>query len=187
MPEPPESVVEEAERLTRLALDASDDGEADAYRERRDGLLAECGYAARERDDGEGEVTLVCYPADWLDESGTIRVERVDPAAAVEVSLSGPGDPEEWADVDEHNRAVARRVHAEHGGVHGATATALAAFASDHYAKPVEALTEGELAEFREEYFVRNAWPSDEQRERVAESLRYARDAAEETSESSHG
>ncbi|GAA0293172.1 DUF7108 family protein [Halarchaeum salinum] len=173
MPDLDPEVVEEAERLTRLALRASDDGEAAAYRERRDALLDEAGYAARERED-DGAVTLVCYPQAWLDETGTIRMNAFDPDEAVERSLGGPGDPERWDDVAEHNRGIARTVHEEHGSVHGETATALAAFASNHYAKPIEALTRDELAEFREEYLVRNAWPSAEQLDRLAESLRYA-------------
>jgi len=173
MPELPDTAVDEAERLTRLALRASDDDEAAAYRERRESVLGEHGYAARERDD-DGHVTLVCYPRSWLDDDGVVRMDAVDPSMAVERPLSGPGDPERWDDVAERNRETARRVHEEHGSVHGETATALAEFASNHYAKPVEALTREELAEFREEYFERNAWPSDAQRERVRESLRYA-------------
>ncbi|GAD53470.1 hypotheical conserved protein [Halarchaeum acidiphilum MH1-52-1] len=167
------AVVEEAERLTRLALRASDPDEAAAYRAERDDLLADEGYAARERED-DGVVTLVCYPDDWLDETGTIRMDAFDPAEAVERPLGGPGDPDRWDDVAAHNRGIARTVHEAHGSVHGETATALAAFASNHYAKPIEALTRDEFDEFREEYLVRNAWPSEAQIERVAESLRYA-------------
>ena len=102
-----------------------DDDEADAYRDRRDDLLAAHGYAARTRND-DGTATLVCYPADWLDDSGTVRMERFDPEEAVELPLEGPGDPEAWDGVAERNRELARRVREEHGDVHGATAAALA-------------------------------------------------------------
>ncbi|WP_435098277.1 DUF7108 family protein [Halarchaeum sp. P4] len=177
MPELPDDTIDEAERLTRLALRAVDEDEAAAYRDRRAALLAEHGYAARERED-DTTVTLVCYPEEWLDDTGTIRMEAVDPTEAVERPLGGPGDPEQWDDVAEHNRELARRVHEDHGSVHGETVTALATFASNHYAKAIEELTAEELAEFREEYFVRNAWPSEEQQESVEESLRYAFDVA---------
>jgi len=179
----PADVIAEAERLTRLALAAADDAEAAAYRGRRDDLLADRGYVARERDD-DGNATLVCHPAAWLDETGTVRMDAVDATDAVERSLEGPGSPERWADVAEHNREVARRVHAEHGGVHGATVTALAAFASNHYAKPIEDLAPAELDKFREEYFERNAWPSERQRDELDASLRHAVAALDEDSRS---
>jgi hypothetical protein len=166
----PEDVVDEAERLTRLTRGAIDDAEADAYRAERADLLAEHGYACRVREDDRGD-TLVCYPRDWLDD-GEVRVERVDDTdRAVEVALEGPGDPDEWDDVHEHNLAVAAEVRREHGPVHGANADAFADFMSNHYAKRVEAATAAELREFREEYLPRNAWPSDAQRDRVARSL----------------
>ncbi|GGM68441.1 hypothetical protein J2752_002076 [Halarchaeum rubridurum] len=173
MPELPDSTVAEAERLTRLALRASDPDEAAAYRDERDALLAEAGYAARERGD-DGGVTLVCYPESWLDETGTIRMDAFDPDEAVERPLGGPGDPDEWDEVATHNRGIARAVHEAHGSVHGETVTSLADFASNHYAKRIEDLTREELAEFREEYLVRNAWPTEAQLERLADSLRYA-------------
>jgi hypothetical protein len=63
-------------------------------------------------------------------------------------------------------------VAGEHGAVHGANARALADFASNHYAKPIEDLTGGERAEFLEEYFPRNAFPTDDQKAVVEESVR---------------
>ena len=56
--------------------------------------------------------------------------------------------------------------------VHGANAHALADYASNHYAKPIGDLTGQELAEFLDEYFPRNAWPSDDQKAAVEESVR---------------
>ncbi|QSG07721.1 Uncharacterized protein HSR122_0310 [Halapricum desulfuricans] len=171
----PEEAIEEAERLTRLARRASGE-EARAYRRNREETLAEYGYTARVR---EADDTLVCHPEEWLDEEGLVRTERIeDLERGVERSLSGPGEPEDWEAVASHNAEIAERVEDEHGETHGATARALAEFASNHYAKPIESLTEAELAEFREEYFPRNAWPSDDQRERLSLSIEYTIEAA---------
>jgi len=166
----PAHALEQAERLTRLARDAVDDAEADAYRRERGTLLAEYGYTARIREDDDGDV-LVCYPREWI-EDGTVRVENVeDPDRGVERPLEGPGDPEEWEVVADHNRGIAAAVAADHGEVHGANARALADFMSNHYARPIESATDEEVAEFLTEYFPRNAWPDDDQRAVVEESL----------------
>jgi hypothetical protein len=87
------------------------------------------------------------------------------------VSLSGPGNPDEWDATDAHNRGIAAAVREDHGDVHGNNAQAFADFMSNHYAKPIEAATAGEVEEFLEEYFPRNAWPSDAQRSVVEASL----------------
>jgi hypothetical protein len=162
--------VEEAERLTRLARDAVDGDEAAAYRDRRATLLAARGYTARRRSEDRGE-TLVLHPAEWV-EDGVVRVERVDDVSrAVEVPLDGTGDPESWDDVEAHNRALAEAVEAEHGPVHGANAHAFADFMGNHYARPIERATERQVREFAEEYFPRNAWPTEAQREALDASL----------------
>jgi len=166
----PESVVEEAERLTRLARDAVDEDEAAAYRDRRETLLDPHGYTARLRSGDQGEV-LVLHPAEWV-EDGAVRVELVDDASrAVEVTLDGTGDPDEWEDVEAHNRELAEAVEAEHGPVHGANAHAFADFMGNHYARPIERATERQVREFLEDYFPRNAWPTDDQREAVGTTL----------------
>jgi hypothetical protein len=175
----PESVVDEAERLTRLARNATDPDEAAAYRADREALLAERGYAARVREDEAGE-TLVCYPAEWLSD-GTVQVDAVeDVSRGVEIPLSGTGSADDWDAIDARNRDVAAMVAERHGEPHAATARALADFASNHYAKPIEALTDAECREFRTDYLPRNAWPSDEQRARAEESVRLARSVARE-------
>ena len=175
----PESVVEEAERLTRLAREAVDESEAATYRTERDGLLEDHDYEARVREDDAGE-TLVCYPAEWL-QDGVIQVDEVeDLSRGVEVSLSGPGESDEWDAVDAHNRDVAETVAERHGEPHASTVSALADFASNHYAKALEDLTTGEQAEFREEYLPRNGWPSEEQLAQVEESLELAVAVAED-------
>jgi hypothetical protein len=167
----PDDAVAEAERLTRLARRAVDDNERAAYRDRREEILDEHGYVARVREDDPGE-TLVLYPDDWIDADGTVRTDRIEELdRAVEVSLSGPGNPDEWDATDAHNRGIAAAVREDHGDVHGNNAQAFADFMSNHYAKPIEAATAGEVEEFLEEYFPRNAWPSDAQRSVVEASL----------------
>ncbi|WP_257298890.1 rnhA operon protein [Haloarchaeobius sp. FL176] len=174
----PRSVVEQAERLSRLARETVDDAEAEAYRERRAELVDEFDYAARVRHDDEA--TLVCHPQEWL-EDGVVQMDRIeDTDRAVEIPLSGPGDPDEWRAVDRHNRELVEQVREDHGEVHGRNATAFADFAGNHYAKPVESLTETEMEEFLDEYFPRNAWPSEEQTEVVERSLELVYETAGE-------
>jgi hypothetical protein len=171
MTELPEDAVDEVERLTRLAREAVDEAEAAAYREERDQLLDAHEYTCRVRSDDTGDV-LVCHPREWVDD-GVIRPERVDDTdRGVEVRLSGPGDPDDWEAVEAQNSRVVEAVREAHGSVHGETARALADFMGNHYAKPITEATEDELAEFREQYFPRNAWPTDEQRSLLEESVR---------------
>ena len=175
--DPPADVIDEAERLTRLARRAVDGKAAAAYRTKRDEMLTEYGYTARIREDDD---TLVCYPEEWVDDEGTVypsEIENVD--RGVERSLSGPGEGDDWDAIEEHNREIAEAVAAEHGDPHGETVHALADFAGNHYAKPIGDLTSDELAEFREEYLPRNGWPSDEQLEMLSLSVGYALEKAD--------
>jgi hypothetical protein len=174
----PDAVVDRAETLTRRARAAVDENERRAYLEKREALLADHGYASRVREEDAGE-TLVLHPEEWL-EGGVVRIERVeDTARAVEVRLSGTGGGDDWEAVESHNRAVADRVAAEYGEVHGETAHAFADFMSNHYAKPLEEATPAEREEFRTDYFRRNAWPTPEQRAAVERSLELAVETAE--------
>lgn len=175
MSELPRDVVDEVERLTRLARTATDPAEADARRERRAELLAEHGYVCRVREEDD---TLVCHPADWLDEDGVVDPDAIDTERAVERALEGTGSAEEWSAVDEHNRAIAAAVREEHGDVHGDNVEALADFLGNHCAKRIEEATRSDLSTFLSEYFPRNAWPDDEQRAVVEESVELAFDAA---------
>jgi hypothetical protein len=166
----PREVVDAAERLTRLARRAVDDAEAATYERDRDERLAEYGFTARVR---ESDDTLVCHPAEWLD-GDTVRMDRIeDTDRAVEVSLSGSGDPESWDTVETHNAEVVEAVAERAGAVHAANARAFADFMGNHYARRVETATEAELREFLTEYYPRNAWPSDEQRDAVERSLEH--------------
>ena len=177
----PDDVAARARTLTRRMRETVDDNERAAYREERDDLLAEHGYVPRVREDDTGE-TLVLYPEEWV-EDGVVQVDRIDDVdRGVERSLSGVGD-DDWATVETHNRAVAERVAGEHGDAHGANAHAFADFMGNHYCKRVETATPAERAEFLEEYFRRNAWPTDDQRAVVERSLRLVRTAGRREAE----
>jgi hypothetical protein len=165
----PEELIDEAERLTRLARDVPDPSEAAAHRERRDDLLAAHGYTARYREEDD---TLVLNPAEWF-EDGVARTDRIDDLSrAVERSLSGAGADDDWRAVEEHNAALVERVDAEHGPTHAANARAFADFMGNHYTRRIEAASGRELREFLDEYYPRNAWPTTRQKEVVEESLR---------------
>jgi hypothetical protein len=165
----PDDVRTTAERLTRRARRAAPEAAA-AHRARRDELLADHGYAARVREE-DGDEVLVLYPLDWF-EDGRVRPDRIgDLDRAVEIRLTGVGDPDDWDAVARHNREVAARVRERHGDVHGDNAAAFADFMSNHYAKPIEDATPEEVAVFLKEYFPRNAWPTDDQRTAVDESV----------------
>ncbi|QDX39803.1 rnhA operon protein [Salarchaeum sp. JOR-1] len=171
MTEVPEDVVDEAERLTRLARRVGDDEEAAAYRERRDDLLAEHDFEVRVREEDDSD-TLVCYPEEWL-EDGTVRVERIeDTDRAAERSLSRGGEAEEWETVEEHNRAIVESVRETYGESEAANARAFADFMGNHYSRRMETATRAELREFRAEYYPRNVWPTDEQEAALERSLR---------------
>jgi len=173
----PKPTVDAAERLTRLAREVVDEAEVDAYREDRAERLAEHGFTARVREDDD---TLVCYPEEWI-EDGTVQIDRIeDTDRAVEVSLSGPDDPDDWSEVEEHNAALVEQVAEDHTGVHAANARAFADFMGNHYARPMDSADADEVQEFLDEYFPRNAWPSEEQRDAVRASLRYVFEAADE-------
>ncbi|MFB6135121.1 MAG: rnhA operon protein [Halanaeroarchaeum sp.] len=175
----PTSVVREAERLTRLARDAVDESEATAYRDERERVLGEYDYTARVRDDEEEGETLVCHPAEWLDDA-VVDVEAIESTArAVEVALDGRGDQGDWATAERVNRTLVETVQEKHGDVHAANASEFADFMGNHYAMPIPSATATQVEEFLEEYFPRNAWPSSEQEAAVERSLRYVFEATE--------
>jgi len=180
-PDIPAAAVDEAERLTRLAREAADTAETERYRERRGELAAEFGYTARVR---EADETLVLYPAEWM-AAGTAQLDRIeDTNRAVEVSLSGPGDADRYREVAEKNDAVVEAVRERTESVHAETAHSLAAFMSNHYVRPIHEATPEMYEEFRTEYFHRNAWPSDTQRDALAESLERIKSVAAALEES---
>ncbi|WP_049981932.1 DUF7108 domain-containing protein [Halolamina rubra] len=174
VPDIPADAVDEAERLTRLARAAErrdDDAaveEAAAYRERRAALVADHEYESRIRDEDD---TLVLYPEEWMAD-GVVQLDRVENTdRGVEVTLSGPGDPERWQEIADHNDELVAAVAAD-APEHEANAESVAAFASNHYAKPIEKLTAEEVREFLDEYYPRNAWPSEAQASLIEASVR---------------
>ncbi|KDS91797.1 hypothetical protein FK85_18460 [Halorubrum saccharovorum] len=168
VPDVPVETVDEAERLTRLARQTEDEAAAAFYRERRDELVKGHDYVPRLREDDD---TLVLYPDEWMDD-GTVQLDRIETTdRAVEVSLSGPGDADRYREIAAYNDAVADAVADTHGEPHADTARSFAAFMSNHYVRAVDDATPDVREEFREEYFPRNGWPTDEQLAVVDESL----------------
>ncbi|MGQ3328413.1 DUF7108 domain-containing protein [Halorubrum sp. FL23] len=168
VPDVPTETVDEAERLTRLARRTEEESAAAFYRERRDELVGSHDYVPRIREDDD---TLVLYPEEWM-EAGTVQLDRIETTdRAVEVSLSGPGDADRYREVAAYNDAVADAVADARDAVHADTARSFAAFMSNHYVRAVDDATPEMREEFREEYFPRNGWPSDEQLAVVDESL----------------
>lgn len=170
-----EQTVDRLTELTRRAR-AGDDEAAS----RRKRLLESVDAHLHVREDDDG-ATLVVYPASWMTDDGRVdptRIEDVD--TAIERPLDDGDDPDEdaWAAIDAHNQAVAAEVTRRHGPVHGETATALATYLSNHHLVRIEAATPRQLETFREDYFVRNAWPTAQQRALVGRSIEFARTIA---------
>jgi len=166
----PTDVIETVERLTRHARRA-DEERAAALRDRRDELLAEHGFEARIRSERDGDV-MVCYPAEWLDD-GEVVFDRIDDRSR---AVERPLDPEtdaDWGEIDADNRAVVDTVAERYRPVHAANAAAFADFMSNHHALRIADATADHVAEFRAEYFPRNAFPDDEQRAVLSESLEH--------------
>jgi hypothetical protein len=172
----PDRLAEEARRLTRLARRATVEDEAEAYREDRDERLADNGFTSRIRSEDD---TLVLYPEEWV-EDGTVQFERIeDTDRAHELTLSGPGDPDEWDEIEAHNAELVDAVGEAHGEVHRRNARAFADFMGNHYARRVETATREEIGEFVTDYYPRNTWHDEDARDVVRESVRYLFDAAD--------
>ncbi|ADQ68040.1 hypothetical protein C499_16027 [Halogeometricum borinquense DSM 11551] len=164
----PETVVDAAERLTRLARDAVDENEATAYRDRRGELLGEHEFTSRIREEDE---TLVLHPDEWMDD-GTVRVERIDDTdRAYEISLTGADVDGDWDAVENHNSELVAAVEAEYGTAHAANARIFADFMGNHYVRRADTASRDEIQEFLTEYYPRNAWPSKKQESVVRESV----------------
>lgn len=165
----PDTVVDDAERLTRLARQATDETEAAAYRADRADTLEPHDHTARIREDDD---TLVLYPDEWIEDE-TVQLDRIDDTdRAVEIPLSGGGD-DTWAAVEADNAALVEAVGEAHGSIHEANARAFADFMGNHYCRRVETATADHLVEFCEEYYPRNVWASADQQAAVDASLEY--------------
>lgn len=178
-----EAVIDEAVRLTRLAQRAPESApagtfgeepslsEADRYRRERNELLEEQGFRARLREDDHG-LTLVCYPAEWLQQGEVDLAAVEDTGRAVERRIDGTGGSDSWQPVAEHNREVAEAVATRYGEPHARTARSFGRFMASHRVRRVETATAEDILEFVEEFFPRNTWPTDAQRSVVMRSLR---------------
>lgn len=198
----PESALEEAVRMTKLARlvtgrDSQDDAspraaddrgrqpdsahsDPDTIRRHRDELLEQFGYIARVREESDGDV-LVCYPDSWVDDQGVVHPDSIDDTgAAIEVQLSGRGDQGDFETAAAENQEIVDIVQNEWGDVHGANAAAFADFMSNHYARPIASATATEVDEFIAEYYPRNVWPTEEQAAVLEQSLRYVFEAVKE-------
>ncbi|TQQ82501.1 rnhA operon protein [Halonotius roseus] len=155
--------------MTRLARQATDEAEADAYRADRADTLGAHDYTARIREDDD---TLILYPDEWLD-GDTVELDRIDDTdRAVEIPLSGAGD-DTWAAVEADNAALVTAVGEAHGSIHEANARAFADFMGNHYCRRIESATADHLAEFCEEYYPRNVWADADQQAALDASLEY--------------
>jgi hypothetical protein len=165
----PQSVIDEAERLTRLCINTTVDAEITAYRNERQSLLDEHGYAARVRD---ADDTLVLYPQSWLVD-GIAQFDQIDNTdRAVEISLSGPAIGADWENVETTNKTIIDMIRQEHGKAHARNIRAFADFMGNHYLKSVTEATKDEREEFINEYYTRNVWPSEKEAAIVSESIR---------------
>ncbi|AFK18412.1 rnhA operon protein [Haloferax mediterranei ATCC 33500] len=173
----PEDVVEEATRLTRLARDAVDPDEREAYLSARDELVDEHDFLSRVREEDD---VLVLHPAEWVDDEGTVVPKQIDDVdRGVEQPLSGTGEEHEWSAIEEHNARLVATVAEKHGEDHAANARAFADFLGNHYVRRIETAGAPEVREFIEEYYPRNAWTTTEQRSILSESLKLLFDAAD--------
>ncbi|GGC62856.1 DUF7108 family protein [Haloferax sulfurifontis] len=173
----PEDVLSEAERLTRLARDAVDPDEAEAYRSARDDIVSEYEFRARHREEDD---VLVLHPDEWVADDGIVDPTEIDDVdRGIERPLSGTGEDHEWSAVEEHNASCVAAVAEEHGAAHAANARAFTDFLGNHYVRRIETAGAPEVREFVEEYYPRNAWPTAEQRSLLPESLELLFDAAD--------
>ncbi|SEK39430.1 DUF7108 family protein [Haloferax larsenii] len=172
----PEDVQQEAERLTRLARDAVDPDERETYQSARDELVEPYGFTARVREEDD---VLVLHPESWVDDEGLVHPDQIDDVdRGIERPLRGTGEDHEWSAVESHNAELVESVAEEHSPVHAANARAFADFLGNHYVRRIETAGAPEVREFVEEYYPRNAWPTDEQRSLLPESLQLLFDAA---------
>ena len=157
------SWVNEAARLSRVALSGDDVTREDARTE-RDELAAEHGYEARVREDR----VLVLHPAGWLDEDGVVDMDAFDADEAYEVPLDGGGYDEARA----YNNTLLEEFEGDASEADVFNARAFAEFCENHHATAVKNVGEEHVREFIDYYYVRNVWASEEAEERVEESLR---------------
>jgi len=165
----PDAVVDDAERLTRLARQAADESERKAYRADRDETLAAHDYTARVRDEDD---TLVLYPDEWLD-GDTVELDRIDDTdRAVEIPLWAAATtrgPLLRPTTPRLSRLSARLTGRFTRPTPGRLRISWATITVDE--SRLRRLTIS--SEFREEYYPRNVWADADQQAAVDASLEY--------------
>lgn len=150
---------EHLRRLGQAHLDGEDT--ADAI----DEIVRSVGYQWRIR---EADSTLVCVPETWFND-GVVIPERVDTAEAIEIECAPSAAG--YDAVATANAEVAAAVSAAYGPIHGENATIIARFMSAHMRRPIASMTEADGAAF-EEFYRRNAWPSNDAEEVITQSVK---------------
>lgn len=162
----PDFALREIVQLTKQATVENDD----ELRKRRAELARQFGFRVRVRRDEAARI-VVLYPREWV-EGGTVVIDRIDDIdRAIEIPLFTGQSDAKWEQIEQFNRRVVERVKDQYGGVHGENAATFADFVGNHLAKRISEVTQSEIDEFRSEYFVRNAWPSDRQEQEIERSL----------------
>ncbi|MFB6187930.1 MAG: rnhA operon protein, partial [Halobacteriaceae archaeon] len=153
------------------------------YKQRRRELLDRFDYEFHLRST-ENETVLVCYPSAWMD-NGIVDIEAIDDRdKAIERNLNSTHSEKDWETIYTINNEIATDVKESYGKIHGQTATAFSEFMSNHRMAPIWNATANDIIEFLQEYFVRNAWPTDAQSAVVNRSLRYTIEMAQERANS---
>ena len=158
-----DELIDRIVELSRQIISEVDQTAIKSLEERRDRLLEHLPYRVYIRSDTD-EPVLVLYPESWIHD-GIVDPDRIDSIdEAIERPLSSTVTEDDWADIHRHNMSIAKEVADRFGPVHGANIQALASFLSNHYLTRIEDINSAQLREFRDEYFVRNAWPTVEQK-----------------------
>lgn len=182
MPSTTDSIDETVDRivsLTRAIRDAEDQAEQAHHERRRAKLLEAIDRRLHVREDDDG-AWVILYPAAWMDD-GTVDPDSIDDRTrAIERPVDPAAIERSFEVVDRHNRRVASAVERRFGPTHGETVDALATYLSNHHLTRIGDATPEQLQTFRRDYFIRNAWPTGEQRALVDRSIEYARVVAAE-------
>lgn len=154
--------VERVVDLTRSLESIPEGPDRERLLDRRRRLLDSLSMCCHVRRGPIGDV-VVLFPASWV-VGGTVELDRIDDIdEAIERPLDDQTTEDDWAAIHEHNLAIAEAVERRCGPVHGETVRALATYLSNHHLCRIEDATPTQLETFKEDYFERNAWPTEEQ------------------------
>ena len=134
-----------------------------------DRIVGDAGYRWRMR---EADSTMVCVPITWFEDE-VIVPERVDTADAIEIECAPSAAG--YDAVAAANAEVAAAVGAAYGAAHGENAAIIARFMTAHLRRPIASMTEADRVAFSE-FYLRNAWPSDDAKEVIDQSVKITRE-----------